>query len=345
MASISSLTYTSQHAVTINWGDGVTETWPAAPPPASNTAQHTYSGPGPWTVVLTDVVNGLSSSRQITCTTCDITGAALTATDAQAGSWSLGPLVNGAGDPVEVDWGDGTAPDTVNSGDTITHTYAPAAGPGPFTILVTDPVVPGCTASVTGGNDPANPGGGTVIVPPALTVACQAPSAQGEDVVAVTIAGPTGATYNITWNDGQVSNSVTNGTVTHTYALPAGTARTIDVVQIQTTATDTLAVTCDVAPLVSALACAYVPNCTKETTSPVHQSGTTPTQVTFGPASFNWNVDWGDGSSVELITAPATVTHTYATPAPGVTVRYSITFTSPTNSACTDSAQITITGA
>jgi len=337
VASVATLTYSSNHPVTINWGDGTTETYPASPPPATHTVHHTFSSSGPWTVVLTDTVNGMATTTQLTCSTCDVTGAELSTTDATTGTWTIGPIVNGTDGDVSVDWGDGTAADTVASGATGTHTYAPGVGSGPFIVTVTDPAVPGCTASVSGGNDPHTPDGPGVIVTPTLTLTCVGGDAQLSDVVTLTIAGP-GTAYTVDWGDGTATETHPSGSFTHTYARPPGLLRTVTVTEATTTWVGTVTSQCEIAPIVTSLVCNFVANCDKLPADNFTTAVANPMDLHWAgtATTATYTVDWGDGTAPATITAGNATTHTYA--APGT---YNVIWTVVGNASCIDNRQFT----
>ena len=337
MASVSTLTYSAQHAVTIDWGDGTIETAAAAPPPATATVHHTYDGAGPWTVLITDNVNGKSTSTQVTCSTCNITGAVLASANPATGTWTIGPITNGAGTNVSVNWGDGTATDTVASGATGTHTYT-AVGSGPFTVTVFDPAVPGCQASVSGGNDPNTPGGPGIIIPPVLALSCVGGTAATGDVVTLTITGP-GTSYTVNWGDGSATETHPAGSYNHTYAAPPGQLRTATVTEASTGFTGTANSQCEIAPIVTNLVCGFVANCTVMTPRPVTVGAARAVTWTGrGVAGDSFNVDWGDGTAIATGAGNAVLNHTYATAGTRL-----ITWTMVGNTSCVDNQQVTVT--
>lgn len=227
MASTSRLTYTALHPVSINWGDGTTDSWPASPPPGGNIATHSYASPGPWSITLTDTVTGQADSAQAQCPTCSISGAVLRTTDATSGAWTIGPLVNNIdGADLLVDWGDGTV-DTVASGGTGAHTYVTS---GSFTVLVTSSANATCTATPTGGNGPT---GDTIVLCERLTATATVvgPPENGEWEIGPFV-GATGP-VEIDWGDAGFDIVNPGDVVAHEYPPAAGSG------PFSITATDT----------------------------------------------------------------------------------------------------------
>lgn len=284
MPSTATVTWTGPNPVDVNWGDGS----PVATGQTSpGSLTHPYTTAGPHTVTLTDTLTGTTATQTVTCPVCGITGATLTlVAPADPMTWNLGPMTNINGTPLSVNWGDGTAVDSVPSGSSMTHTFST---PGAFTVTVTDPAIPGCSAVVTGGNGDTPE---VIETPPTLLLAC--------NPVGTSVATWTASTTPVTvdWGDGSAVETLNASPASHAW-LTAGPARTVVLTDPATGLTATATVSCALPPPTLSLACLASPANT--------------VAATFGgPAgSGPFTVDWGDATTVTG-QAAGTLNHTYA---------------------------------
>ncbi|MEU9760288.1 hypothetical protein AB0D98_11070 [Streptomyces sp. NPDC047987] len=235
---------------------------------------------------------------------------------------------------VNVNWGDGSAAQTLPA-RTTTATHAYAAGvEGAQTITATSATDATKTASAT--FTPAPP----VTVPAATAT----PDAADPMTAALAWTGFPAATtsVSVTWGDGsaaQTGLAATGGagTATHTYAAGTeGTEQTITVTSEQDTTQTTTATFTPTAP-------APAPAVTAVADAGDATGHTATLTLTGFPAGSAVSVNWGDGSAAEEIAAGTTTgSHVYAA---GVTTEQTITATSVGDASKTASTTFTPGGA
>jgi len=304
-----------------DFGDGSPVVDVGAP---ASTAQHTYAAAGPYTVTLTITDTGNLTSAPVTnvitvapppdappvagLTVAQLATPALTVrADASASTdTDITPIAI-----YHFDFGDGSAVVDVSApADTAQHTYA-AAGPYTVTLTITDTgnlTSAPFTNVVTVAPPPdAPPVAGLTVTQdaaPALTVSADASASTDPDAFPI-------ATYHFDFGDGSPVVDVTApaDTAQHTYAA-AGTYT------VTLSATDTGNLTS--APVTSSVAVNGAPVAhvamaqvaTPALTVRADASGSTDTD-SFPIATYHF--DFGDGSPVVDVTAPAdTAQHTYA---------------------------------
>lgn len=295
------ITASQHYPVNIGWGDGntgqVTE--------AGGFVENTYRVAGTYTVTVTDSINGNSAQDKVTVTapvapTFSVAKKVdLTATVTMESAENL---------PVTVDWGDGTATDTIATATgTKDHTYASAST---YTVKVTDASNGQSTSHDVTVTAPVAPVFDTSKVD--LTVTVTATSAENFPVT-------------IEWGDGQGTDTIAaaSGTKDHTYAsAQTYQIKVTDASNGQFTTKDVI-VTAPVAPDFS-----------------VTNTDLTATVTVNSAENFPVTVDWGDSSATDTIDAAAgTKDHTYAS-----ANTYTVTVTDASNAQAT-THDITVTAA
>jgi hypothetical protein len=332
----------------VNWGDGTTpDTFTFDPGTTMFDVVHTYasnppgmaSGPFTITATATDSDGSVSAPATIAVTVNNVppvlTGLAVngvqnaTINEGDTADLTGAVLFQGTQDgfSLQVNWGDGTTPDTFtfDPGTTmfdVVHTYAdnpPGMASGPFTISVT------ATDTDGGASAPAT-------IP--VTVANVAPVVSGLAVNGVQNATvPEGSTVTLTgsvldqgvldsqtvtvnWGDGATASTVnlaageTMFSATHTYnnTPTSGTTFTINV-----TATDKDGGTGSASTAVTVTAVTPVVTLSGAATVQVgatYTLGLSATNVGPNPITST-TITWGDGVVQPVAGLPATVTHIF----------------------------------
>lgn len=303
---------------TIDWGDGS----PVEDGPEKGTVSHTYETDGPQTAKVCDAENPDACTEVQFETPFPVEGEdpSVTASADPDDSTGRTVLITLAGFPqdgaVSVDWGDGTAAETVPAGTTsATHTYGDGVE-GEQTITATSASDDSKTASAT--FTPAE------APEPEPTVSASADeSDETGRTVAIELKGfPEDGAVSVDWGDGTAAEEVPAGTTTatHAYADEVEGEQTITA----TSATDdtksaSATFTPEPAPEPE-------PSVTAEA-DPSDESGRTVAITLAGfPEESAVSVDWGDGTEPEEIAAGTTsATHAYAS---GVEGEQTITATS-----------------
>jgi PKD repeat protein len=309
------------------WGDGSIVSGP------SSIVTHTYTLPGPYTVILT-----ATNCATATATAAHTLTVVPPCTPVQQADFAWTPPMPIAGQPATFTatatgtlpitytwaWGDGSVVSGPSS--VVSHTYAL---PGPYTVTLT---ATNCTSA-------------TATAVHTLTVVPQCDPVQDADFAwtppmpiagqpatfTATTTGTLPITYTWAFGDGSVVSGPSS-VVSHTYALPGPYTVTLTATNC-TTATATAVHTLTV-----------VPQC-----DPVHDADfdwtpLTPTvgqEVTFTatatgtlPITYTWS--FGDGS---VVSGPSSVvTHSYALPGP-----YTVTLTATNCTSATATAVNTLT--
>jgi PKD repeat protein len=299
------------------------------------TAQHTYSAPGYYTVILTVTDNGQHASST-TSVGIDVElpdfppVAALTLTQLPSPPLTVSADASGSTDtdvtPIasfQFDFGD-TTPVVITTAPAATaeHTYA-TAGHHTVTVIVTDT---GNQASspLSAGIDVALPDfppvaalSVTQLATPALTVRADASGSTDTDVTPI-------ASYQFDFGDATpvVTTTAPTATAQHTYATAGHHIVTVIVTDTGNRASGPLSAGIDVAPPdfppVAVLAVTQLAS--PPLTVMADASGSTDTDIT--PIGV-YQYDFGDGTPEVITTAPIdSVVHTYA--APGT---YTVTLT------------------
>ncbi len=333
--------------ITINWGDASTPTSLAG---TATSATHTYTSTGTaksqvFSITVTATDNSGSIGIGLSSETVNDLPPVVSVTNVSPNPVNTGVLVTAtftATDPdgtvssISVNWGDGTAADTLaGTVTTDTHTYNVA---GPFTITVTATDNSGSTGSGTGSITV------NAIGVPTVTVNSPTPNpANTGQTVTVTFtvsstATVTGLTVN--WGDGTTNTlAVTAPSDTHIYAS-TGTAKS-QTFTITVTATNsagpgsgtTTEAVNDLPPAVTVSNVSPNPANTGQLVT-VTFSSTDPD----GTVS-SITVSWGDGSAVDTLGGSATSdTHTYSTAS-----TFTITVTATDNSGSTGQATGSVT--
>lgn len=320
---------------TIDWGDGS----PVEDGPEKGTVSHTYETDGPQTATVCDAEDPKS------CTTVEFTtpfpvegeDPSMTASADPDDSTGRTVLITLAGFPqdgaVSVDWGDGTAAETVPAGTTsATHTYGDGVeGEQTITATSASDDSKSAKAAFTPAEAPE----------PEPTVSA---SADESDETGRTVAielkdFPEDGAVSVDWGDGTAAEEVPAGTTTatHAYADEVEGEQTITA----TSATDdtksaSATFTPEPAPEPE-------PSVTAEA-DPSDESGRTVTLSLEGfPEDSGVSVDWGDGSEAEEIAAgETTASHQYAE---DVTEEQTITATSAGDGSVSATATFTPGGA
>ncbi|MDB5300381.1 MAG: hypothetical protein JWO87_2044, partial [Phycisphaerales bacterium] len=309
----------------IHWGDG-SAAQAVGPNTTAMTHRFAKAGPANITVDLTDPTGtypaasslAINVTSQPSAPTVVLTGNSF----ANAGgvyTLNLSQVIDPNG-PVTgyiINWGDGSAPQSLAPNSlTTTHTFA---SPGPATIIAS--VVDGTGTYANAGNLP-------ITVSPAPTVALSGnPTVTTGSVYSLTLGAVTDPGYSPTgfiihWGDGSQAQSVAAGTtkVTHTYTASGAQKITVDLLD----ATGTY-------PAAGTLSLNVVASPTIILTGNSFANAGGIYTLNFGTATDGNGpvtglvVNWGDGSAPQSFAA-ATLkgTHTYASPGPA-TIAASIT--------------------
>ena len=337
-ASVDDDGLSSIESYTFDFGDGA-----AAGPQASPTANHTYTQPGTYDVMVTvQDSTGLTSTATSTVTVRDDAPAASLAMLPTSGPAPLSTTADASSStdtdatPISTysfDWGDGSPSTDPQSQPTATHTYADV---GTYTVTVTVTDTAGRTSqdtadvTVFGSN-----------VPP--TAALSVSPSSGDVDLAVTADASAStdpddgiASYSFEWGDGSASTGdQAEPTAAHTYRAAGSYTVAVTVKDGaggSSRATRQVTVT-DPAPVA------------RLTMSP--SSGMAPLDVTAdasastdsdGTPIASYNFAWGDGSAATGPQAAATAPHTYA--AAG-TYTITVTVKDTAGQASTATAQVT----
>ncbi|GGS03882.1 hypothetical protein [Deinococcus sedimenti] len=271
------------YSYTVTWGD-TTESLTAT----NTTSQltHTYAQPG--TVTITVTPHG--SAPVTTTTTLTVPDASLSATPASAPAGQTVTADLAGLTPTltyTLDWGDGTAAETITGTPTAQKVHA-YAQPGTSTITLTSPGTTPVTATVS-----------TTVPTPTVSATSSTLTTMLnlENLLS-------GYAYSITWGDGTteaLTPTAATAQLTHTYAQPGKV--TIGVTPqggVTVTTTATLS--------------AGTPTLTVTPSSAQIRQTVTATLSGLVPA-VTYALDWGDGTTETLTgTATAQRTHTYAMP-------------------------------
>ncbi len=305
----------SNHPITgwtIYWGDG------SAPQTVSgnpSSVTHVYANAGSYTINASATENEgtfgaapLSVTARVVPPTVRISGPATVNEDA---TYTLDLSATGepSNHPITswtINWGDGSAAQTLTGNPTtVTHVYTNA---GPYTITA--------SATENEGTFAASPLNVTaLVVPPTVTIS--GPSTVNEDTIYTLGLSATGEPSNhpitgwtINWGDGSAPETITGNPSSETHVYANAGSYTITA-----SATDNEG-TFSAAPL-TVRAVVVPPTVTISGPSTVDE-GVTYTldlSATGEPANkpiTGWTINWGDGSAPETITGdPASVTHTY----------------------------------
>ncbi|MFJ8855100.1 hypothetical protein [Streptomyces sp. NPDC102437] len=208
---------------TIDWGDGS----PVETGPEQGTASHAYATDGTKTIKVCD------AAAPTVCTTVEVNipfpstaTPTVTAAADPADTTGRTAAVTLAGFPadgaVTVNWGDGTAAQTVPAG-TTTATHAYAAGvDGAQTITATSATDTTKTANNTFTPTPAAPA-------PSVAAAADAGDATGHTATATLANFPADSAVSVNWGDGSAAVEIAAGTTTgsHVYDAAVTTEQTI----------------------------------------------------------------------------------------------------------------------
>jgi len=272
---------------TLNWGDGTTVNLTTGSP----TATHAYNLPGVFPVILS--APGVTPVQQVVTVTAPapaLTVAPSTVTTGVVVTATAANLVSGL--TYSLDWGDGTAADTLtgSTNATKTHTYAL---PGVFPVILSTPGVTPISRTVT------------VTAPvPTLTVTDVVQNGQRALASAANLVP--GLTYTLDWGDGTSVNltGTTSVTNAHTYAAP-GVYTVILSTPGLTPAQQVIRVIAPPPTLIPTLTV---------TPSTVTTGAVVTATVGNLDSNFNYTLNWGDGTTVNLTTGSPTAIHTYALP-------------------------------
>ena len=303
-----------------DFGDGTPAVTTTSP---TTSAQHTYAGPGTYTVSLVVTDSGGRNSPPVTSGITFLPEAPPVArlSVSQLATPALTVSANASAstdpDPTPIasyrfDFGDGTAPVTTDAPTAIAqHTYA-AAGTYTVTLNATDtggftsaPV----TASilVQAEQIPVARLGVTQMVPtPALTARADGSTSTDPDHTPI-------ASYRFDWGDGTTATTTTAPTATAQHTYGAAGVYTVSLIVTDTGGNPSAAVTSSITivredPPVARLAVTQL--VTPALT--VRADGSTSTDTDLTPIA-SYRFSWGDGTTATTTTAPtATAQHTYA---------------------------------
>ena len=302
-----------------DWGDGTAATTTTAP---NVTAQHTYSGPGTYTVSLIVTDSGGRTSpaatRSVTFTTEAPPTARVTATQLASPQLTVRADGSGSTDPdvtpiasCSVTFGDGSAPVVITPPTTTCdHTYA-ASGTYTVTLTATDTgglTSTPATASVTVQAEqiPVARLSLTQLAPtPPQTVRADGSTSTDPDHTPI-------ASYRFDWGDGSAATTTTAPTATAQHAYAAGGAYTVTLIATDSGGNASAPVTQSITvvaenPPTAGLAVTQL--VTPALT--VRADGSTSTDSDLTPIA-SYRFTWGDGTAAVTTTAPtATAQHTY----------------------------------
>ncbi|MGW1838573.1 hypothetical protein [Streptomyces sp. NPDC002067] len=318
--------------VSVDWGDGT----PAQTgQPASGTLTHAYAAEvaDEQTITVTSETDATKKATATFTPTAPSPGPSVTAEADAADESGRTATITLAGFPadgaVSVDWGDGTAAETVSAGTTTAkHAYA-AGVEGEQTITATSATDATKAASVK-----FTPKAGEPAPEPSVTAAADGGDATGR-TVAITLADfPADGAVSVDWGDGSAVEEVPAGTTTatHAYAAEVEGEQTI-------TATSAKDASKKATATFTPQPATAEPSVTGEPDA-ADTTGHTATITLAGfPADAAVSVNWGDGSAAEEIPAGTTTgKHAYAAE---VTTEQTITATSANDAAKTASAKFT----
>ncbi|TBO60911.1 hypothetical protein EYS09_03840 [Streptomyces kasugaensis] len=317
--------------VSVGWGDG---TPPQTGQPAAGTLSHAYAAEvaDEQTITVTSEANDTKKATAVFTPADPVPDPSVTAGadpgDATGRTAAI-TLANFRADgAVSVNWGDGSAVETVPAGTTAAkHLYA-AGVEGEQTIIVTSATDASQTATAK-----FTPAPGAPAPEPSLTATADEGDAAGR-TVAITLAGfPADGAVNVAWGDGSAAEEVPAGTATAAHAYVAGVEGEQTITA--TSATDeTKKATAKFTPKPAA-----EPSVTAEPDASDTTGHTATIALAGFPADSAVSVNWGDGTAAEEIAAGTTTgKHAYAAE---VTTEQTITAASAGDAAKTASAKFT----
>jgi PKD repeat protein len=302
-----------------DWGDGSAATTTTTP-----TAQHTYSGPGTYTVSLIVTDSGGRTSpaatRSVTFTAEAPPTARVTATQLANPQLTVRADGSGSTDPdvtpiasCSVNFGDGSQPVVITPPTTTCdHTYS-APGTYTVTLIATDTgglASSPATASVTVQAEqvPVARLSVTQLVPtPPQTVRADGSTSTDPDYTPI-------ASYRFDWGDGSAATTTTAPTATAQHAYAAGGTYTVTLIATDSGGNASAPVTqsITVAPETPPTAGLAVTQLVTPALT-VRADGSTSTDSDLTPIA-SYRFTWGDGTAAVTTTAPtATAQHTYST--------------------------------
>ena len=336
-------------SISVNWGDGTT---PSILPGTATSDTHTYTIAGPFAITITATDNSGSTGQgtgsimvNVPVGVPTVTVSSPTPNPANTGAtvtvaFTVSSTVTVTG--ITIDWGDGTVPDSLAGTATSgMHTYS-------STGATTSHIF---TIKVTATNSAGQGSGQTTETvndrPPTVTISSVTPPSPtvGQPVtVSFTTSDPDGTVNSISvdWGDGTTPDALA-GTATsdiHTYTVACSCKVTI-------TATDNSGSTGQATTTITTVVPVGVPTVTVNTPTPNPADTGTPVTVSFTVSSTvtvtGITVDWGDGTTADILAGTATSDmHTYASTGTSTSHVFTITVTA-TNSAGPGTGQTTET--
>jgi PKD repeat protein len=333
---------TGVSGVTVNWGDGTTDSLAGT----ATSDGHAYASTGSvqtetFKIVVT-ATNAAGSGSAVTNVAVDDQPPAVALTGVSPNPASPGATVtttftstdnDGTVASISVNWGDGTSSDILGATATSdTHSYS---SPGSYTITITATDNSGSTSQTTGSV--------TVQTAPTVTVNNPAPNpANTGAFVSLTFTVTSSSTVTgitVNWGDGTTDNLASTAT-TDTHAYASTGASRLEIFTIIVSATNvagtgsgtTTETVDDRPPAVSILSVAPSTASTGQTVA-----------VSFSAADSDGTVasitvNWGDGYIDSLSGSAVSDTHTYASTGNSVSKAFTITVTATDNSGSTGSA-------
>ena len=308
----------SNHPITswtINWGDGTGDQTVSGNP---NTATHVYTDAGSYEITAsatedegTFSASPLDVNVIVDAPTVTISGPS-TVNEEATYTLDLSATGNAPNHPITswtINWGDGSAPETV-SGNPSTATYV-YANAGSYTITASATEDEGTFAATAPVNVTA------LVVPPTVTISGN--STVNEDATYTLDLSATGnpsnhpiTSWTINWGDGSAPETITGNPGSATYVYANAGSYTITA-----SATDDEGTFAAAAP-VNVTAEVVPPTVTISGASTVNEDATYTLDLsaTGNPSNHpitSWTINWGDGSASQTITGnPSSVTYVYA---------------------------------
>ncbi len=322
--------------LSVNWGDG-SAVEALATSALSATHTFTTAGTPTITVTATDTNTLIASAVQsvtvgLSQPTVSVTGNASSLTgDSYSLSITAAPAAGSSLSTLKVDWGDGSAVQTLATNATsATHTFT-AVGTPNITVTATDANTAIATATKVV----------TVSLPlPTLSISGSATASTNVSytlsITAAPAAGSTLSSLKVDWGDGSALETLSNSAVSATHTFTAVGTPTITL-----TATDTNTATASATQGVTVSL--SQPTVTVSGNTTVDTGISYSVSITAAPAAgstlSSLSVNWGDGNTDSLATSATSASHTYTTS--GVrTVTVSATDTNTATASATQSVTV-----
>ncbi len=308
----------------INWGDGSTQTVEGNQPFVTHVYTTASPSSDPDTIIATATdQDGQYSATQTVAVTAvpPVITVVGSSTDNQGDTYTLDfAAYESDGDTVNswsVNWGDGQTDTYGGTTTSATHTYVAGPNPGSNTYTIT------ATATDIGGSYAGTQTVTVQSVAPAAIISGNSTSAPNQpytlDLSAPETDQDTISSWTINWGDGSQPETVSGNpsSLTHSFTLPNGAASQTFVItaaasdQDGTHASNSLPVTVAAPVPTVTISGASAVNLGQEYTLNLAS------QASDGSSITGWTINWGDGSSPQLVAAGvSSVTHVFQSNVP-----------------------------